>query len=194
MFNDCLCMKNVRIWSFSCPFFQALGLNTERYSVSLHIQSECGKVQTRKSPNANTFHTVCFCMMLLTSRHCLFFSSSQFKQTNWKMFTIKKFLLCHEIFFWNKIVKNGSWIKCRLIYSFEKICSYENLQIVLSKHIWRKNLSDHLYLFQSKTSMLLTGIYLLKWLWSPVFNIQYLPCLVLGGFTSLKFSHEINTA
>ena len=71
--------------------------------------------------------------------------------------------------------------------TFEKISSYETLQIALSKHIWRKNLSDNLYLFQSKRSMLLRRVYLLKWFWSPVFNIQYLPCLVLGGFTSLKF-------
>ena len=172
-----------------CPY-----LNSERYSVSLHIQPECGKVQTRKSPNTNTFHAVCFCMVLLTSRHCLFFSISQSKQTHGKMFTIKKFLFCLEIFFWNKIMQNGSWIKCRLIYSFEKISCYETLQIALSKHIWRKNLSDYLYLFQSKRNMLLRRVYLLKWFWSPVFNIQYLPCLVLGGFTSLKFFHEINTA
>ena len=31
----------------SGPYFPAVGLNTERYFVSLHIQSECGKIQTR---------------------------------------------------------------------------------------------------------------------------------------------------
>ena len=34
---------------FSGPYFPAFGLNTERYSVSLHIQSECGKIRTRKN-------------------------------------------------------------------------------------------------------------------------------------------------
>ena len=34
---------------FSGPHFPAFGLNTERYSVSLHIQSECGKIRTRKN-------------------------------------------------------------------------------------------------------------------------------------------------
>ena len=29
--------KNVRIWSFSGPYFPAFRLNTERYSVSLRI-------------------------------------------------------------------------------------------------------------------------------------------------------------
>ena len=33
---------------FSGPYFPAFGLNTERYEVSLRIQSECGKIRTRK--------------------------------------------------------------------------------------------------------------------------------------------------
>ena len=33
------CVKNVRIRSNSGPYFPAFGLNTERYSVSLRIQS-----------------------------------------------------------------------------------------------------------------------------------------------------------
>ena len=37
------CMKCIRIRSFSGPYFATFGPNTERYSVSLHIQSECGK-------------------------------------------------------------------------------------------------------------------------------------------------------
>ena len=36
-------MKSVCIWSFSGPYFPAFGLSTERYGVSLRIQSECGK-------------------------------------------------------------------------------------------------------------------------------------------------------
>ena len=34
---------------FSGPYFPAFGLNTERYGVSLRIQSECGKIRTRKN-------------------------------------------------------------------------------------------------------------------------------------------------
>ena len=52
------CVKNVRIWSYSRSYFPAFGLNTERYGVSLHIQSECEKIRTRKSPNTDTFHAV----------------------------------------------------------------------------------------------------------------------------------------
>ena len=34
---------------FSSPYFPAFGLNTERYKVPLRIQSECGKIRTRKN-------------------------------------------------------------------------------------------------------------------------------------------------
>ena len=51
-------MKKVRIWSFSGPYFPELRLNTERYSVTLRIQSECGKIRTRKTPNTDTFLAV----------------------------------------------------------------------------------------------------------------------------------------
>ena len=51
-------VKSIRIWSFSDPYFPAFGLNTERYSVFLPIQSECGKIRTRKTPNTDTFHKV----------------------------------------------------------------------------------------------------------------------------------------
>ena len=46
-------VKSVPIWSFSGPFFPALWLNTEVYSVSLRIQSECGKTWTAKAPNTD---------------------------------------------------------------------------------------------------------------------------------------------
>ena len=52
------CLKSVRIRSYSGTHFPAFGLNSERYSVSLHIQSECGKIWTRITPNTNTFYAV----------------------------------------------------------------------------------------------------------------------------------------
>ena len=48
-------VKSVRIRSFSGPYFPALGLNTEGYSVSLHIQVKCAKIRTKKTPNMDTF-------------------------------------------------------------------------------------------------------------------------------------------
>ena len=44
------------ICSGSC--FPAFGLNTERYSVSLCIQSKCGKTWTRITPNTDNFYGV----------------------------------------------------------------------------------------------------------------------------------------
>ena len=52
------CVKSVPIRSFSGPYLIAFGLNTERYGVLLGIQSECGKIQTGKTPNTVTFHAV----------------------------------------------------------------------------------------------------------------------------------------
>ena len=51
-------MKNVGIWSFSGPYFPAFGLYGEIRSISLGIQSECGKIGTRKTPNMATFYAV----------------------------------------------------------------------------------------------------------------------------------------
>ena len=52
------CVKRVRIRSFSGPYFSAFGLSTERYGVSLPIQSKCGKIRTWITPNMDTFHAV----------------------------------------------------------------------------------------------------------------------------------------
>ena len=52
------CVKSVRIRSFSGQYFSAFMLNTGRYSVSLRIESECEKIQARKTPNMDTFHAV----------------------------------------------------------------------------------------------------------------------------------------
>ena len=56
------CIKGVRIRNFSGLYFPIFGLNTERYGVAVfvshRIQSECGKIRTRKNPNTDTFHVV----------------------------------------------------------------------------------------------------------------------------------------
>ena len=42
----------------SGPYFPAFGLNTERYEVSLRIQTECEKYGPETTPYLDTFHTV----------------------------------------------------------------------------------------------------------------------------------------
>ena len=53
--NNWHCVKSVRFSSYSGQHFPTFGLNTERYEVSLRIQSECGKMWDRINPNTNTF-------------------------------------------------------------------------------------------------------------------------------------------
>ena len=52
------CVKSVHIRSYSGPYFPTFGLNTDRYGVSLRIQSKCGKIRTRITPNTYTFYAV----------------------------------------------------------------------------------------------------------------------------------------
>ena len=43
---------------YSGPHFPTFGLNTGRYSLSFRIQSKCGEMRTRITPNTDTFHAV----------------------------------------------------------------------------------------------------------------------------------------
>ena len=52
------CVKIVNIWSFSGLYFPAFGLNAKRYGLFLRIESECGKMRTRITPNTKNFHAV----------------------------------------------------------------------------------------------------------------------------------------
>ena len=64
--NDCV--KSVRIRSYFGPHFPIFELNTERYGVSLRIQSDCGKMRTRITPNTNTFHSVLIMKVFLSAK------------------------------------------------------------------------------------------------------------------------------
>ena len=46
---------------FSGPYFPAFGLNTEKYEVSLRIQSKCGKIQTRNNSVFGHFSRSLYC-------------------------------------------------------------------------------------------------------------------------------------
>ena len=51
-------LKSVCILSFSGLYFPTFGLNTDIYSVNLHVQSKCGEIWTGKSPNIAMFYSV----------------------------------------------------------------------------------------------------------------------------------------
>ena len=67
------CVKSARrIRSYSGPYFPAFGLNTDRYGVSLHIQSECGKIRTKITPNTDTLQALLTAHELCNSDECLY--------------------------------------------------------------------------------------------------------------------------
>ena len=75
------CVKNVGIRSYSGTYFPAFGLNMERYSVSLRIQSECRKIRAKITPNTDTFQAVSSCRLEsccihLNIRFCTCFEQS----------------------------------------------------------------------------------------------------------------------
>ena len=79
---NCHCVKKVRIWSCSSPYFPAFGLNTKTHLVSLCIQSECGKIWTRITPVYGHFFRSVYCeywrkflsqMLLKISVRCAIF-------------------------------------------------------------------------------------------------------------------------
>ena len=43
------CVKSVQVRSYSGPYFPIFGLDTEIFAVNVFIQSEYGKIQTRKN-------------------------------------------------------------------------------------------------------------------------------------------------
>ena len=53
---------------FAGPYFPAFGLNTERYGVSLRIQSKCGKMRTGITPNTDTFYALCMSHLLFIEK------------------------------------------------------------------------------------------------------------------------------
>ena len=62
------CVQSVRILSFSSPYLPAFGLNTERYLVSLHIQSKSERNTDLKNSEYEHFsHSVYSTVTLYTS-------------------------------------------------------------------------------------------------------------------------------
>ena len=84
---------------FSGRYFPAFGLNTERWFVSLRIQSECGEIRTRKTS---------------VFRH---FSRSEYVLTNWMKTLLILNVILNNIglkeIYWIKVSKN--WILLHVI-------------------------------------------------------------------------------
>ena len=72
-----------------CPYseifwsvFSAFGLNTERYSTSLRIQSKYGNIRTRKTPSVDIFHALPFTSYQINIQTSIKFSNILSNVTN----------------------------------------------------------------------------------------------------------------
>ena len=92
------CVKSVRIWCYSGPHFPAFGLSTERYGVSLRIQSECRKMRTRITLDTNTSHAINVTLIYVQSTVTwLFLFCSRSSQINSFSGYWLKFLSCYYV-------------------------------------------------------------------------------------------------
>ena len=96
-----------KYWVFSGPYYPAFGLNTERYGVSLRIQSECGIIRSRKNSIFGYFSRsdiwqILKCTSAGVTWHCPGFSNnfkhwSDFSKTQFKWVTTNG-VLCQYFF------------------------------------------------------------------------------------------------
>ena len=123
------CLKSVSIRSIAGPCLPAFGLNTERYRVSVHIQAECWKIWTRKSPNTDSFHAVNFYLKK--------FSYNQlFCQNKFKFPT--NYLFLRNSFKQIEIT--------RVIFSIFDLYSRKRMSVISCLKLLAKNLVDNIVL------------------------------------------------
>ena len=123
------CVKSVVIRSFSGPYLPAFGLNMVRYGVSVHIQAECWKIWTRKSPNTDSFHAVNFYLKK-------FFYNQLFCQNKFKFPT--NYLFLRNSFKQIEIT--------RVIFSIFDLYSRKRMSVISCLKLLAKNLVDNIVL------------------------------------------------
>ena len=126
------CVKCICIRSYSAPHFPAFALNTGRYGVSLRIQSECGKMQTRITPNTDTSHTVMSTAKTVNrgAHH------RKFEHTVTKIWT------CVERKFWLSSMYILQKIKFSVKDFFSK-CEQIRRKLLIWSHLLKKYLKVH---------------------------------------------------
>ena len=83
------CVKSVHIRSYSGPLFHAFRLNAKRYGVSLRIQSECRKIQTKITPNTDTFYAVVSLNSWPFFKYVVYDCSSEVKRSSVQFLQLK---------------------------------------------------------------------------------------------------------
>ena len=120
-------MKSVRIRSFL-------------YSVSLRIQSECGEIRTRKTPNMNTFHTGLL-SRVIPKAICFYL--------------IIHIYTCHQsLLIWLDVAIFGLWLKSVVCYKkkeppqvFYKKSVLKNFAKFTGKHLKKRGSSTGVFLW-----------------------------------------------
>ena len=96
---------------FSGPYFPAFGLNTERYEVSLRIQSECGKIRSRKNSIFGHFSGSANSEIYLVAAALLFFVAALL------ICRCFKFFCRHFMFFFTVLLLSRCFIFLSPLYS-----------------------------------------------------------------------------
>ena len=125
MMDDLRSVKSVRIRSYSGPHFAIFVLNMERYGVSLNIQSKCGKMRTRITPNTDTFHAVF--SLLIIEYQTLYLSLRFFWLKVWGDAISKDFNMNG---FWNNYERLIMLILDKFAIT-DKFAKYYNFAIIL---------------------------------------------------------------
>ena len=115
-----------------CPYlelfwsvFPTFGLNTEKCPVSLRIQSECGKIRTRKTTNRDTFHAGLQQKFVLVIVFCPIFSRCLFAKGDVKLEGMKAkcrgfFCSCTCV----KVLFTDAFLKCWFRWKVETILTF----------------------------------------------------------------------
>ena len=95
----------------------------ERYSLSLRIQSKCGKMRTRITPNTDTFHAVYWCCKVCTD-------FEEWRKNIWECMLVVGWVVpaeMWEIFCWRYHASNVPIFKKLLYYSNQSSTSLSML-------------------------------------------------------------------
>ena len=115
-------VKSVCIWSFYGSYFPAFGLNTERYGVSLRIQSKCVKIRTRKTVDTDTFYAVIASIKNYLWPFWNFTMSTFITSPNFLKKTFKTIHSTLNGFKFNLFVT--LWLHAAFVDRYQKVCAH----------------------------------------------------------------------
>ena len=92
------CVKSVRTRIFSVSYFSSFAVNTERYSASLRIQFECGKIRNKNFDESIDQVSYCPLIGMLHSKNISVVKLTVSMKEPQELFTLRVFLLIHFIY------------------------------------------------------------------------------------------------